>query len=49
MGRQPDGSNPIKKIWHLVYDCFPALLARKKALAGYCSGGELQMLVIGGD
>ena len=31
----------------LVYDYFPALLARKKTLAGYCSGGELQMLVIG--
>jgi branched-chain amino acid transport system ATP-binding protein len=31
----------------MVYGYFPALLARKKALAGYCSGGELQMLVIG--
>ncbi len=31
----------------MVYDYFPALLARKKGLAGYCSGGELQMLVIG--
>ena len=31
----------------MVYDYFPALLARRKGLAGYCSGGELQMLVIG--
>ena len=31
----------------LVYSYFPALLARKKSMAGYCSGGELQMLVIG--
>ena len=38
---------PYKKDLELVYNYFPALLARKKALAGYCSGGELQMLVIG--
>jgi len=31
----------------LVYGYFPPLLARKRTLAGYCSGGELQMLVIG--
>jgi branched-chain amino acid transport system ATP-binding protein len=31
----------------LVYGYFPALLKRRKSLAGYCSGGELQMLVIG--
>lgn len=31
----------------LVYHYFPALLARRKSLAGYCSGGELQMLAIG--
>ena len=31
----------------LVYRYFPALLTRRKSLAGYCSGGELQMLVIG--
>ena len=31
----------------LVYHYFPSLLARKKFLAGYCSGGELQMLAIG--
>ena len=31
----------------LVYHYFPPLLARKRSLAGYCSGGELQMLAIG--
>jgi branched-chain amino acid transport system ATP-binding protein len=38
---------PYGKDLELVYGYFPALRARKKALAGYCSGGELQMLVIG--
>ncbi|MFH0845535.1 MAG: ABC transporter ATP-binding protein [Pseudomonadota bacterium] len=38
---------PYQEDLELVYHYFPALLARKKALAGYCSGGELQMLVIG--
>lgn len=38
---------PYKEDLRLVYHYFPALLARKRALAGYCSGGELQMLVIG--
>ncbi len=38
---------PYQKDLELVYGYFPALLARRKALAGYCSGGELQMLVIG--
>lgn len=36
-----------KKDLEMVYDLFPALARRKKALAGFCSGGELQMLVIG--
>jgi len=36
-----------KQDLELVYNYFPALLNRRKALAGYCSGGELQMLVIG--
>lgn len=31
----------------MVYRYFPPLLTRKKSMAGYCSGGELQMLVIG--
>ena len=38
---------PYQKDLELVYNYFPPLLARRKALAGYCSGGELQMLVIG--
>ena len=38
---------PYHKDLEMVYDYFPALLARKRALAGYCSGGELQMMVIG--
>jgi branched-chain amino acid transport system ATP-binding protein len=38
---------PYHKDLDMVYDYFPSLLARKKAMAGYCSGGELQMLVIG--
>jgi branched-chain amino acid transport system ATP-binding protein len=36
-----------KEDLELVYHYFPALIARRKTLAGYCSGGELQMLVIG--
>jgi len=31
----------------MIYDYFPALGKRRKSLAGYCSGGELQMMVIG--
>jgi branched-chain amino acid transport system ATP-binding protein len=38
---------PYKQDLDLVYHYFPALVPRRKALAGYCSGGELQMLVIG--
>ncbi len=38
---------PYKQDLELVYNYFPALVKRRKALAGYCSGGELQMLVIG--
>ncbi len=38
---------PYQKDLEMVYHYFPALLARKKNLAGYCSGGELQMLVMG--
>ena len=38
---------PYKQDLEMVYDYFPALVKRKKSLAGYCSGGELQMLVIG--
>lgn len=38
---------PYKKDLEMVYHYFPALLKRRKMLAGYCSGGELQMLVMG--
>jgi len=38
---------PYKKDLEIVYHYFPPLVARKGSLAGYCSGGELQMLVIG--
>lgn len=37
----------MKEDLDLVYHYFPSLLARRKFLAGYCSGGELQMLAIG--
>jgi branched-chain amino acid transport system ATP-binding protein len=39
--------SPYKKDLEMVYNYFPALLERRKSLAGYCSGGELQMLVMG--
>ncbi len=38
---------PYRKDLELVYHYFPALWNRRKMLAGYCSGGELQMLVMG--
>jgi branched-chain amino acid transport system ATP-binding protein len=38
---------PYKKDLEMVYNYFPALVQRRKSLAGYCSGGELQMLVMG--
>jgi branched-chain amino acid transport system ATP-binding protein len=38
---------PFKKDLELVYHYFPPLKARKDRQAGYCSGGELQMLAIG--
>ncbi len=37
----------IKKDLELVYNYFPRLTQRKNFLAGYISGGEQQMLVIG--
>ncbi len=38
---------PYKKDLEMVYHYFVPLTHRKDSLAGYCSGGELQMLVIG--
>jgi branched-chain amino acid transport system ATP-binding protein len=38
---------PYRQDLEKVYDYFPALWKRRRGLAGYCSGGELQMLVMG--
>jgi branched-chain amino acid transport system ATP-binding protein len=38
---------PYRKDMDLIYEYFPPLKERRKAMAGYCSGGELQMLVMG--
>jgi branched-chain amino acid transport system ATP-binding protein len=38
---------PYRQDLERVYHYFPALWARRRGLAGYCSGGELQMLVMG--
>lgn len=38
---------PYKQDLELVHSYFPFLKSRKNRLAGYCSGGELQMLVMG--
>jgi branched-chain amino acid transport system ATP-binding protein len=38
---------PYKKDLDMVYNYFPAIKRRRKMLAGYCSGGELQMIVMG--
>jgi branched-chain amino acid transport system ATP-binding protein len=42
--RDPKG---IEHDFQLVYDYFPRLIERRRQLAGYLSGGEQQMLVIG--
>jgi branched-chain amino acid transport system ATP-binding protein len=47
VGTATRSGKPYKQDLELVYHYFPALVQRRKALAGYCSGGELQMLVIG--
>ncbi|MFH1114710.1 MAG: ABC transporter ATP-binding protein [Pseudomonadota bacterium] len=38
---------PYRQDLELIYNYFPPLASRKNRLAGYCSGGELQMLVMG--
>lgn len=38
---------PYRQDMELIYEYFPVLADRRKSLAGYCSGGELQMLVMG--
>jgi branched-chain amino acid transport system ATP-binding protein len=47
VGTATRAGKPYKQDLEMVYNYFPALVQRRKALAGYCSGGELQMLVIG--
>ena len=42
--RDPDG---VKADMQMIYDYFPRLVERRGQLAGYLSGGEQQMLVIG--
>jgi branched-chain amino acid transport system ATP-binding protein len=42
--RDPDG---VKADMEMIYDYFPRLVERRRQLAGYLSGGEQQMLVIG--
>lgn len=41
-----DGSQNIKKDHELMYEHFPRLKKIKNRLAGYCSGGEQQMIAI---
>jgi len=47
VGTAARGKRYFRQDLELVYHYFPAVRARRKALAGYCSGGELQMLAIG--
>ena len=42
--RDPGG---VKADMQMIYDYFPRLVERRRQLAGYLSGGEQQMLVIG--
>jgi branched-chain amino acid transport system ATP-binding protein len=42
--RDPDG---VERDFQMIYDYFPRLVERRHQLAGYLSGGEQQMLVIG--
>ena len=47
VGTATRAGKPYQEDLDKVYKYFPALSAMRKKLAGYCSGGELQMLVIG--
>ena len=42
--RDPEG---VRRDMQMIYDYFPRLVERRAQLAGYLSGGEQQMLVIG--
>jgi branched-chain amino acid transport system ATP-binding protein len=47
-GGYVEGSGPATKAaMERVYELFPVLAQRRKSIAGYLSGGEQQMLVIG--
>jgi len=46
-GHTNKGRSLMREHMRMVYDYFPRLKARKNVLAGYISGGEQQMLVIG--
>jgi branched-chain amino acid transport system ATP-binding protein len=46
-GHTTKGRTKMKEAMRMVYGYFPRLKARKNVLAGYTSGGEQQMLVIG--
>jgi len=46
-GHTNKGRGLMREHMRMVYDYFPRLKARKNVLAGYISGGEQQMLVIG--
>src|SRR4026208_619567 len=37
----------VQRDMQMIYDYFPRLVERRRQLAGYLSGGEQQMLVIG--
>src|SRR6266511_826657 len=40
-------SDGVRRDMQMIYDYFPRLVERREQLAGYLSGGEQQMLVIG--
>jgi branched-chain amino acid transport system ATP-binding protein len=44
---RPDGRVAIRRDLDLVYSYFPRIADRKNSLAGYTSGGEQQMCVLG--
>jgi branched-chain amino acid transport system ATP-binding protein len=46
-GHTTKGRTKMKEAMRMVYGYFPRLKGRKNVLAGYTSGGEQQMLVIG--
>jgi branched-chain amino acid transport system ATP-binding protein len=46
-GHTNKSRSKLKDDMRMVYEYFPRLTARKNVLAGYISGGEQQMLVIG--